>query len=99
MLFHRSRAFLPVPRCGYFNDTRFADTFKRRRPYAQSCFARTLVFVFYFSNILLHSALIAELLITGNKIILSKRGAHLRRLILCPLVKLYIMTTILILPE
>jgi len=47
----------------------------------------------YLYFIFLHSALIAELLITGNKIILSRRGAHLGRQILCPLVKFYIMTT------
>ena len=40
----------------------------------------------------LHLALITELFITENRKILSRRGAHLGRLILCPLVKLYIMT-------
>ena len=36
--------------------------------------------------------LLQTLLITENEIILSRRAAHLGRLILCPLVKLYIMT-------
>ena len=40
----------------------------------------------------LHLALITELLITEEKIILSSRGAHLGRLVLCPLIELYIMT-------
>ena len=44
----------------------------------------------YFS--FLHLALITELFITENRKILSRRGARLGRLMLCPLVKLYIMT-------
>ena len=38
----------------------------------------------------LHLASITELFITDNKIILSRRGVHPGRLILCPLIKLYI---------
>ena len=49
---------------------------------------QTVVF-FFFS---FHLALITELFITENRKILSRRGAHLDRLILCPLVQLYIMT-------
>ena len=47
------------------------------------------MFLFFF---FLHLALTTELFITENRKILSWRGAHLDRLKLCLLVKLYIMT-------